>query len=149
MSTEQEARQQPTASRHYANDAIEVTWEAKYCIHAAMCWRSLPGVFQPRSIPWVRLEGAAAADVARVVMTCPSGALSYRRLDGGPQEQPPATTTVEATTDGPLYVRGPLTITDADGHVVREATRVALCRCGHSGNKPFCDMSHARVGFKG
>jgi CDGSH-type Zn-finger protein len=39
-------------------------------------------------------------------------------------------------------------IVDADGRLIREDTRVALCRCGASGNKPFCDGSHRRIGFQ-
>jgi CDGSH-type Zn-finger protein len=49
--------------------------------------------------------------------------------------------------NGPLFLRGQLRIVDGTG-VVREATRVALCRCGGSGNKPFCDGTHREIGFR-
>ncbi len=49
---------------------------------------------------------------------------------------------------GPLYVRGPIVLKDAAGAVVFEGTRAALCRCGASQNKPFCDNSHLQVGFQ-
>ena len=49
--------------------------------------------------------------------------------------------------DNPLFVRGRLRVVNADGEVVREDTRAALCRCGASANKPFCDGSHRRIGF--
>jgi CDGSH-type Zn-finger protein len=39
-------------------------------------------------------------------------------------------------------------ILDADGQLIREDTRLALCRCGGSENKPFCDGSHRRIGFR-
>jgi CDGSH-type Zn-finger protein len=39
-------------------------------------------------------------------------------------------------------------ILDANGAVLREDTRMALCRCGHSRNKPFCDGSHETSGFQ-
>jgi CDGSH-type Zn-finger protein len=46
-------------------------------------------------------------------------------------------------------VKGPFTILDGEGNEYRvERSIVALCRCGHSNNKPFCDGSHARVGFE-
>ena len=50
---------------------------------------------------------------------------------------------------GPLAVRGPVVIVDADGHelMIPETEQVILCRCGQSAAKPFCDMSHERVGF--
>jgi CDGSH-type Zn-finger protein len=64
-----------------------------------------------------------------------------------PQEEPQPATTVEPRQNGPLFVRGRLRIVDEDGRLIREETRAALCRCGASGNKPFCDGSHRRIGF--
>jgi CDGSH-type Zn-finger protein len=49
---------------------------------------------------------------------------------------------------GPLFLRGNFRVVDASGDVVRRATRMALCRCGQSGNKPYCDLSHRRVEFR-
>ena len=51
--------------------------------------------------------------------------------------------------NGPYIVRGPITIEDAEGHVitVAEGHRVKLCRCGHSATKPYCDGTHRRVDF--
>ena len=50
--------------------------------------------------------------------------------------------------NGPLFIRGKVRIEDASGHLVREDTRVALCRCGGSDNKPFCDGTHRKIGFR-
>jgi len=47
-----------------------------------------------------------------------------------------------------LFVRGNVTIFGQDRTLVRQDTRVALCRCGASANKPFCDGSHRKVGFR-
>jgi CDGSH-type Zn-finger protein/uncharacterized Fe-S cluster protein YjdI len=55
---------------------------------------------------------------------------------------------IEPQTDGPLQVRGNLEITSGTGRVVARVTQARLCRCGASNTKPFCDGSHARVGFK-
>jgi CDGSH-type Zn-finger protein/uncharacterized Fe-S cluster protein YjdI len=55
---------------------------------------------------------------------------------------------IDPQIDGPLQVRGNLEITSGTGRVVARVTQARLCRCGQSGNKPFCDGSHARVGFK-
>lgn len=51
--------------------------------------------------------------------------------------------------DGPLIVRGRFTIAAQDGQPIPAGRRtVALCRCGRSAAKPFCDGSHARTGFR-
>ena len=54
---------------------------------------------------------------------------------------------VRLADHGPLLLRGPVRIIEADGQLLAEDSRVALCRCGQSGNAPFCDGSHARVRF--
>ncbi len=51
--------------------------------------------------------------------------------------------------NGPYIVTGPEVIEDSDGNVITvlEGQRVKLCRCGHSGTKPYCDGTHRRVDF--
>ena len=46
-----------------------------------------------------------------------------------------------------LIAKGPMTLLSADGNCVSTRNKAALCRCGHSDNKPFCDASHKRCGF--
>lgn len=133
--------------RVYRTGAIEVHWEPQFCIHTGNCVRGLGGVFDPSARPWIDVDAAEPDAIAQTILTCPTGALHFRRLDGGAQEEAAAETTVEPRPNGPLFVRGRLKIVDADGHVIREDTRLALCRCGASKNKPFCDGSHRRVGF--
>jgi uncharacterized Fe-S cluster protein YjdI/CDGSH-type Zn-finger protein len=146
MSADDPIRERGPA-RTYANEAIEVRWEPRLCIHTQNCVRGLGEVFDPQARPWVRVDGADADRVAATILTCPTGALHFRRLDGGPQEEPPAGTTIDPRPNGPLFVRGRVQIVDATGAVVREDTRVALCRCGGSRNKPFCDGTHREIGF--
>jgi CDGSH-type Zn-finger protein/uncharacterized Fe-S cluster protein YjdI len=55
---------------------------------------------------------------------------------------------IDAETDGPLRVRGNLEIVSGTGRVVARLTQTRLCRCGGSGNKPFCDGTHAKIGFR-
>ena len=51
--------------------------------------------------------------------------------------------------DGPLLVRGPIRLQDQDGNeIVLDRTPIALCRCGKSRNRPFCDGSHKLVDFR-
>jgi CDGSH-type Zn-finger protein len=56
--------------------------------------------------------------------------------------------TVTPFPNGPLGVKGPLEICSGTGRTVRRIERAALCRCGQSSEKPFCDGTHAKVGFK-
>ena len=134
--------------RVYANEAIEVQWEPKRCIHVRNCIGRLPQVFDPDARPWVKVDAADADRVADAVLSCPTGALHFRRLDGGPQEEAEEPTSVEPRPNGPLFVRGRVRIVDGEGGTVHEDTRVALCRCGASADKPFCDGSHRRIGFE-
>lgn len=126
---------------------IRVSWSRQRCIHAAECVRGLPAVFKPGDKPWVTPDRAAADRVAEVVMRCPTGALHFERKDGGPAEPVPGSNTVEPSSDGPLYLRGELEILRAAGTLLLRDTRVALCRCGQSRNKPFCDNSHREADF--
>lgn len=132
--------------RSYESDALIVDYDVKRCIHAAECVRGLPSVFDPTRRPWIEPSGAPAAALVRVIEQCPTGALRYRRKDGGPEEEPPGTNTAEICADGPMYLSGRLRLTLASGEVVEE-TRMALCRCGGSSDKPFCDNSHGQEGF--
>jgi len=133
--------------RVYANDSIEVYWEPRLCIHVRKCVLGLPKVFDSERRPWVDVDAADPASIAKTILDCPTGALHFRRLDGGAQEEPEPETTVEPWPNGPLFVRGHMRILADDGTVLREDTRIALCRCGASRNKPFCDGSHRRIGF--
>ncbi len=55
---------------------------------------------------------------------------------------------VTPTHNGPYKVEGPVEICSASGRTVTRDTKLFLCRCGHSLDKPFCDGSHMRAGFE-
>jgi CDGSH-type Zn-finger protein len=55
---------------------------------------------------------------------------------------------IDPELDGPLKVSGNLEITSGTGRVVARVTQARLCRCGGSAAKPFCDGTHARIGFR-
>lgn len=132
----------------YQSDTITVTYDKSRCIHAAECVRGLPAVFDTSQRPWVRPEQAEAEAVVEVVLRCPTGALHFERQDGGPAEAPLPQNVIIADPDGPLYLRGAIEVQDSAGNVILEDTRVALCRCGASANKPFCDGSHHQIAFQ-
>lgn len=132
--------------RRYAGGQIDVTYSLKRCIHAAECVTRLSAVFDNKRRPWIAPDGASAAEVARVVEVCPSGALHHTRKDGGPAEPTPAQNTIRLWRNGPLQFTGNLTIHGAKVEITEE-TRATLCRCGASHNKPFCDNSHRDAHF--
>ncbi|MFN8221763.1 MAG: CDGSH iron-sulfur domain-containing protein [Gaiellales bacterium] len=57
--------------------------------------------------------------------------------------------TIEVRENGPLKVTGPITVVDSEGRefALPAGSAVALCRCGHSANKPFCDATHRQLGW--
>jgi uncharacterized Fe-S cluster protein YjdI len=143
-----EERLRPDVMKEYRDEHIVVTWEPSYCIHAAKCLDALPEVFDVTRRPWILVAAADAGRIAAAVMQCPTGALHFRRLDGGEQEPVPAETTVEPQRNGPLYLRGKLKFINAQGDVIREDVRAALCRCGGSSGTPFCDGTHRKIRFR-
>lgn len=132
----------------YTSDDIEVQYDVVRCIHAAECVRGLPRVFNPKNRPWIDPDNAPAEAIAEVITRCPTGALHFVRKDSASEETVPATNTITPHPDGPLYLRGDIEVTTTDGASLLKDTRVALCRCGASKNKPFCDGSHTEAGFQ-
>ena len=136
----------------YAGKQIEVTYDADVCAHAAKCVGGLPAVFDPNRRPWVAPDEAPSPEeLIRVIGLCPTGALGYTRIEEATaptdEAEPAAATTITLAEDGPLLLKGEFVVVAPDGTVVREGTKCALCRCGASANKPFCDGSHKEIGF--
>jgi CDGSH-type Zn-finger protein len=55
---------------------------------------------------------------------------------------------IQALKNGPLLVKGEMEVLDSNGEVMQSGNQVALCRCGQSSKKPFCDGTHGKVGFQ-
>lgn len=122
---------------------LELMFEEKRCIHARYCVTGAPEVFRANvQGPWLHPDAMDVERVVEIAHACPSGAIRYRRKDGQPDEQAPPVNLITIREAGPLALRGQLSI---DG--VPCGTRAALCRCGASKNKPFCDSSHHEAGF--
>ena len=133
----------------YPGDAVDVSWDGRLCIHVGECGRSEGELFVGGRNPWCDPNLAGSADrVAEVCQRCPTGALTYVRKDGGAAEVAPGRNQVVVANDGPLYFTGALDIDGAAADQVGVKFRAALCRCGASKNKPFCDNSHRDVGFE-
>jgi CDGSH-type Zn-finger protein len=123
-------------------DAQPLCAFARFCDVAGQVWNL------------VEQEGPEAARLtAREAALCPSGRLvAWDRSTKSPMEPQfqPSIGIVEDPGQGiagPLWVRGGIPVVSADGEAYEVRNRVTLCRCGASRNKPFCDASHASIGF--
>ncbi len=200
--------------------SLTLIYEGKKCIHSRFCVTWGPKVFLANvQGPWIQPDAMDAEGLVEIAHACPSGAIRYRRKDGGTEERVPEVNllavreggpyavradirlgglagsyrmtlcrcgasknkpfcdgshhevkfsatgepptgaadalpvrdgplTIDPQPDGPLKIGGNLEITSGTGRVVARVTQTYLCRCGGSGNKPFCDGSHARIGFR-
>jgi uncharacterized Fe-S cluster protein YjdI len=133
--------------QEYRSEAISVTFDPNRCIHAARCVQGLPGVFDVGERRWVRPENATADEIAEVIHRCPAAAVNYAALDAGPADAPHPTPCRSTSRNGPYYVRGAVELLYND-EILPVINRAALCRCGQSENKPFCDNTHRRIGFE-
>lgn len=138
--------------KEYSNKDITVVWQPKKCIHAKECIKHLPKVYKPTEKPWIQIEYATTDELKKQISTCPSGALSY--FENNKTEDNSAKITNEINSinilpDGPLIIKGKfqLNYPDEKKEIIEKQT--ALCRCGFSENKPFCDGSHVKHNFKG
>ena len=124
-------------------EKLELTFEAKRCIHSRFCVTWTPQVFVANvKGPWIHPDAMPVERVVEVAHLCPSGAIRYQRLDGGAQEAAPPVNLATVREAGPYAFRAQLEIDGAPA-----GFRATLCRCGASKNKPYCDGSHHEIGF--
>jgi CDGSH-type Zn-finger protein/uncharacterized Fe-S cluster protein YjdI len=128
----------------YRSRSIVVRFDGAKCIHSRHCVLEQPAVFKANvSGAWIDPDAAAPEAAVEVAHNCPSGAITYERRDGGPQESAPLVNTVHLRENGPLAFRAELVVAGKPA-----GFRATLCRCGASKNKPWCDTSHVVAGFK-
>lgn len=122
---------------------ITIHFDGDRCIHSRNCVLTHPDVFVPNvEGEWIHPDAVQPDEAAMVARICPSGAITYERTDGGPQEPLPLVNQVRMREDGPLAFHAELRIAGEDAGL-----RATLCRCGLSRQKPYCDGSHAEGGF--
>lgn len=140
-------------TKKYTNGEVTIVWKPDTCIHSTICWKQatgLPEVFNPAVRPWIKPEAATTEQIVSQVKKCPSGALSFYMNDEETKiEDVTAECIVETVPDGPLLVYGNITIKEKEGSASKKNNMTAFCRCGASGNKPYCDGSHKKIEFKG
>jgi CDGSH-type Zn-finger protein/truncated hemoglobin YjbI len=126
------------------------------CQHSGFCSDRLASVFHTEGT-FVTPSGGRMDEIIRAVRDCPSGALGYaidgiearKQVDWDGTREP----AIEISKDGPYRITGSIPLTDERGAAVPRARgssleHYALCRCGHSQNKPFCSGMHWYVDFK-
>ncbi len=135
--------------KHYKKGNVTVVWKPEVCIHSANCVKNLPKVFNPKRKPWIETEHASEEELINTIKKCPSGALSYllESSDTAATENEENKNYVKVMGSGPLILSEGCTI-EYKGEIINKSGIVALCRCGHSNNKPFCDGSHRVKEFK-
>ena len=157
FSGEKDPGRVPDRRDSYHGQQVTVFDNRGICQHSGLCTDRLPTVFRTDAEPFVAPSGGRLDEIIRAVRDCPSGALSLalgqeesRLLVDWDAEREAA---IEVSQDGPYRVTGAISLTDASGADVARAAgssreHYALCRCGHSRNKPFCSGMHWYSGFR-
>lgn len=135
--------------KEYKKEDLTVVWDKGKCIHSAICVNGLADVFKPKERPWIQTGNASKRQIMEQVDKCPSGALSYYVGEKIEVKMENGATKVEVAVNGPLLVHGNLVVKNSNGQEEHKKRTTAFCRCGASGNKPYCDGSHNENGFEG
>jgi CDGSH-type Zn-finger protein/uncharacterized Fe-S cluster protein YjdI len=133
----------PGAIEEARGEQLVLRFEARRCIHARHCVLGAPRVFLANvQGAWLYPDEMPVEGLVHIARSCPSGAITYQRLDGGADEPVPEVNELRLRENGPYAVRADVELA---GH--GRMLRATLCRCGASNNKPFCDGSHNAAGF--
>jgi CDGSH-type Zn-finger protein len=141
-----ESRRQIARRAAYSGAQITINDNRAICAHTGFCTDELERVFASGRKPWIDSDAATVDEIAATVRKCPSGALSYT-LDGVEYAGDSGDATITVSKDGPYFVAGSIELVHPGPHGP-SAVRFALCRCGQSSNKPFCDGTHWDAGFR-
>ena len=132
--------------KEYTNGELTVQWNPEKCIHARECVKGLPKVFSHDSKPWINVQGASSEEIKSIIDRCPSGALTYKRA-GSVGDRENTSAKIKVVKNGPFLVEGDCPLIDPEGKDAEVRGPYALCRCGGSKKKPFCDGTHIKIGF--
>lgn len=136
----------------YQGKAITIYDNRDICSHRGYCTGELPTVFRKEE-PWIDPDGDTVEKIIAVCDKCPSGALSYslngqERAQGQKREGKIRLSERHFGYHGPYDVTGNVRLQGAKDRDPESATKMTLCRCGHSKNKPFCDGEHYEHQFE-
>ncbi len=131
----------------YEGADVTVFFNPRVCSHAAECGRIAINIFDANKRPWVEPDNGTVDQVTAAITACPSGALTMSETSGVPEHRVAARAEIEVQKDGPYWVTGIAPPTGLQGIGMTDRKYV-LCRCGLSGNKPYCDGSHRDAGWR-
>lgn len=129
----------------YIGKKITIHDDRGICSHAGYCTDELPEVFRMRDEPWIDADAQTVEKIIETIRKCPSGALSYE-IDGVLYDKYHEGAQVLMSEDGPYRISGSIEMDDDDTPTSTE--HYALCRCGKSKNKPYCNGQHWYVKFQ-
>ena len=132
----------------YPGEQAVVHWDGRLCIHYGDCGRAEGELFVAGRQPWCQPDLAADEEIRDVITRCPTGALTVVFKGEMWNETPASVNTLFVSQDGPLYLNGDISIVGGVDGIPGKRVRAALCRCGLSANKPYCDNSHVEGRFK-
>ena len=154
---EKDPKRLPDRQDTYVGQQLTILDNRGTCQHSGFCTDRLASAFRLGTEPFVMPSGGRMDEIIRAVRDCPSGALSYAfdgveardEADYHGRREP----TIEVSKDGPYRITGAIPLTSSDGEPEprnegASLEHYALCRCGHSQNKPFCSGMHWYVEFK-
>lgn len=138
-----------STKKEYTNEEVTIVWQPDLCSHSANCVKGLPDVFDTKKRPWINAHGENTQAIIDQVKQCPSGALTTYQNNKKEKSESELTVKVSLAMNGPILVKGPIQLENAVGEIITTGKSCALCRCGGSANKPFCDGTHNKIGFTG
>lgn len=156
-------------NREYKNIDIKMYWTPEKCVHAGTCFSELIKVFNPSRRPWVNMEGGSTEEIIDIVNRCPTNALQFKWNDELKNSKENSSKLVKGDNpweteneqellnvskfvvmeNGPAVISGNFRIIGSNGKEMKTMEMASFCRCGSSGNMPFCDGKHRSIGFEG
>ncbi|MDE0590962.1 CDGSH iron-sulfur domain-containing protein [Halocynthiibacter sp. C4] len=130
----------------FEGEEIVVYFNPMLCAHAAECNRIAAHVFDAKKRPWIEPDKGTREEIEAVIAGCPSGALTMAAKGEDPTHLVPDGPRVTVEKNGPYWVADVELKSPKQGEGMSERKYV-LCRCGRSGNKPFCDGTHRDIGW--
>ncbi|MBG6147789.1 CDGSH-type Zn-finger protein [Labrenzia sp. EL_142] len=130
----------------YEGKDITIHYNRLVCSHAGECGHRLKPVFDSNRKPWIDPDQGSTDAIRDVVAACPSGALSWSAPGGLPQHGCSDLPGITIERNGPYRVNE-IELPNATWAEGTSPQKYVLCRCGASKNKPFCDGSHADIGW--
>ncbi len=131
----------------YKGKRLTIHDNRSICAHAGFCTDGLSSVFRLSVEPWIDPDEAEAEAIIETVKKCPSGALSYS-IDEVEHRDKDREPMILVSRNGPYFVTGGPEIEGEPRGEGASDEHYALCRCGGSKNKPFCDGTHWHIKFK-